>query len=106
MSTKSTTKSLKVILSFSEKNTPEWFRYLSAVDSGFVRAELLRKHLKAPGAVQIWQDGEQPPAIQILPAPTIKPPAVAAQPAAKANPPDQGGTLADSFTNASGGVTW
>jgi len=53
-------QSIKVILSFSAKKTPEWFRFLSAVDSGFVRAELLRRHLKAPGAVNLWPDEPTP----------------------------------------------
>jgi len=53
-------QSIKVILSFSAKKTPDWFHFLSAVDSGFVRAELLRRHLKAPGAVNLWPDEPTP----------------------------------------------
>jgi len=64
-------QSIKVILSFSAKKTPDWFHFLSAVDSGFVRAELLRKHLKAPGTVQIWPGNNSTPTDADTPAETL-----------------------------------
>ena len=84
-------QSIKVILSFSAKKTPDWFHFLSAVDSGFVRAELLRKHLKAPGTVQIWPGNNSTPTDADTPAETLpdkepKPAPVAAPIAATASP--------------------
>lgn len=75
-------QSIKVILSFSEKKTPDWFRYLSAVDSGFVRAELLRRHLKAPGAVNLWADEPTPAPLTASPdvTPSALPSPLAAEP--------------------------
>lgn len=64
-------QSIKVILSFSAKKTPEWHHFLSTIESGFVRAELLRKHLKAPGTVQIWPGNNSTPADADTPAETL-----------------------------------
>ena len=64
-------QSIKVILSFSAKKTPEWHHFLSTIESGFVRAELLRKHLKAPGTVQIWPGNNSTPADADTPAETV-----------------------------------
>lgn len=64
-------QSIKVILSFSAKKTPEWHHFLSTIENGFVRAELLRKHLKAPGTVQIWPGNNSTPTDADTPAETL-----------------------------------
>lgn len=64
-------QSIKVILSFSAKKTPEWHHFLSTIENGFVRAELLRRHLKAPGTVQIWPGNNSTPTDADTPAETL-----------------------------------
>lgn len=109
-------QSIKVILSFSAKKTPEWHHFLSTIESGFVRAELLRKHLKAPGSVQIWPGNNSTPADADTPAPiaAMQLPAIQEAPASPPSPaPIHGAkaqvqateSLADSLLKG-GSVKW
>lgn len=111
-------QSIKVILSFSAKKTPEWHHFLSTIENGFVRAELLRKHLKAPGTVQIWPGNNSTPTDADTPAETLpnkeSKPAPIAAPASPPSPaqihgakaPEQAPeSLADSLLKG-GSVKW
>lgn len=48
MNEKRTGRSLRVTIAISEAKMPQWFAFLNAIQSGSVRAEMVRLHLQNP----------------------------------------------------------
>lgn len=46
---------VKVTVTISQENMPQWYEFLRNIDSGHVRAAILRAHLKNPGEAQVFQ---------------------------------------------------
>lgn len=122
MSDKRSGRSLRVTISISETKMPQWFAFLSAIQSGSVRAEMLRLHLQNPdpnillraiGMAAFSQNQQGPSqglddALERAPGPDLQPRYAEPQkaPASETAASQQGTGLARSLLRRGGEVAW
>ena len=59
---KDTDESVRVTVTFNRASNPEWFRVLSAIESGRSRSEIVRTHLSVPSLERFGVNLDRPQA--------------------------------------------
>jgi hypothetical protein len=57
---KDTDETVRVTVTFNRASNPEWFRVLSAIESGRSRSEIVRTHLSVPSLERFGVSPDQP----------------------------------------------
>lgn len=68
---KSTSKPIRLVMSISADKMPDWHALLSKTNNGYIRAEMVRAHLKPAGSVELFPhqgvDGAAKPPVSTEP---------------------------------------
>lgn len=105
---------VKVTVTISQENMPQWYEFLKNIDSGHVRAAVLRAHLKHPGESAVFRQPRTAPASlpqesdetpqEHTPAAPISSPASQARLESPSLPATPAGSISTSPATARGGL--